>query len=86
MPKLRNKNKKEDEVEDNIEPALKTIEYRQRRGERLNYLIKRNIEQKDEEDEFWNNNAYFNQGNLQSEDESYEQKDNEKNDSFDSDF
>ena len=69
-----------------VEPAVKTIEFRKKRGEKLTYLMKREANLNAEEDDFWNNNKYFNPDNIQSYDESYKQKENEKNDSFDSDF
>ncbi|CAD8162776.1 unnamed protein product [Paramecium octaurelia] len=68
--------------EQNIEPAIKQMEFRKRRGEKMNYLMKRELP---EEDDFWNNNKYFNQDNID-DDESYQQKENQKEDSFDSDF
>lgn len=33
------------------------MEFRKKRGEKMNYLMKRELP---EEDDFWNNNKYFN--------------------------
>ncbi|KAM3133206.1 hypothetical protein pb186bvf_014634 [Paramecium bursaria] len=61
--------------------AIKEMEFRKKRGERIKQLM--NNEQKDD---FWDNNKYFNKEINNSEDESYQQKQGEKSDSYDSDF
>lgn len=40
----------------------------------------------DEDNDFWNNNKYFNDGNMEDDDESFKEKGDEKMDSYDSDF
>jgi len=47
-----------------VEPAVKTIEFRKKRGEKLTYLMKREANLNAEEDDFWNNNKYFNPDNI----------------------
>ena len=71
---------------ESVEKMVAGITFRNRRGQRINYLLEKNNAEQ-EEDEFWNDNKYFGKQ------EQMEQEDNEDyaplsdgSDQFDSDF
>lgn len=67
--------------------AIKEMEFRKRRGEKIKALMERDKLFQDDDDDFYKNCKYFaDQGDSNQEDTSYREEGNEKLDSYDSDF